>query len=340
MTDAGSPAWIVNSWTAQRLVDSAGNLFPIQTNTAGVIYIGPASNKTVNTTGSAAYQVVQQKGSGNATLPQFRTVTSNTLIADTTTAGVGSATSGAGSTAGFTPHTHVNWVAGMFAGMFFIDAAGIWWEITQNSTTVLTLTLAQGTPATAGLPVGTNAAGGKLWSIVTPLAAGSVELAFFSSTAAAPTVGTLTAAAQIFSGSAATVAPAAPVSAATPTIASATAASSGTPATFTVTAASWTTNQFAGYYVVDNAQNLFLIVSNTNATNSVATVVGVGHDSVAFITPATGAAIIYNTKPSVAAPAGTNATSNVTGTLVAGASSQAATYPASGEFGVVTLQLA
>lgn len=198
----------------------------------------------------------------------------------------------------YAPTAVVNWFAGQFAGMQLIDGAGAPWRILANNTTYLILA-----------PNGSNVtpvAGS--WAINAVVGAASLQIDMLGSDGGSisgvPGVSVLTAAAQAWQGGNG----AAQVAVITPTVASATAPSAGTPATATVTAAGWTVNAYAGMWFVDNNENLFKILSNSA---TVLTLIGVSHDSVGFLTPATGAGAVYR-------DTGINAASGVTGTLTAG----------------------
>ena len=332
MTDAGSPAWIVNTLKGQRLVDSVGQVFPIKSNTNGVITILPnASFQAVNTSASAAYSVIQSLGVG-AFSPSPRVVTTNAP------SGVNDSTDGTGGTNSFTPHAHTNWVAGMFGGMFLTDSAGVVWQITANSTTVLTVasTPVAGVPAVAATPAGPVTGG--IWSIWVPQGAGSVELDFSANSAA---VGSLTAAAQAFTGNQVGVAPAAMTS----KISTASAVWTGNSAA--ITSATYTgsapaANSLVGGILSDGTASA-IIISNTlftGASGSGAGTIVVQEFPLAEIATATiptGGTISASQRNDQVTPSGTNGTSAVTGTV---SSSQTGTNPASGEFAVVTLQLA
>lgn len=312
----GGPTASANQYAGSTFFDGV-NLFLITANSAltattGTITVlvgSPAA--TVTAAGVIAYQTGSPVGGPYICAQGFTPKSQYTV---TGTAQVTGSPSGTGGVNIFTPSAHVNWAAGMFAGMTLVDSTGTPWFIETNSTTVLTV---------ASRGSSTTPASGT-WTILAVAGACSIEI--LTGANAAPAVGTLTAAAQAFTGGS----PGAAMTGTAATVASATAPAAGTAATFTVNTAGYTTNQWAGAIFVDHNENLWLVLSNTNATNAVVTVVGVAHDSVAFITPASGAGTFY-------LPVGANATSAVTGTLTAGAF--AAADPAQYEQLLLALEL-
>ena len=327
MTDAGSPAWLVNQFVGQVLVDHLGQQFPILSNTAGVIKVLPnAGNQTLSGT-SATYQVIQAPASPTNSPVPLRIVTGNKQVADTT--------DGTGTTNTFTPHAHVNWVANMFAGMILKDSANVSWLITSNTTTACTVasTPVAGVPAVAATPSGPVAGG--LWTIATPMGASSVEVVFngLGGSVSGTVSSGLTAAAQAISGLSISMTGFSSATALV-TTGSGTLSSTGSVVSASSYTAGATANALAGMWLSDGT-NDFLIISNTTLTTSANT----GTITVLGAPASTPSTVLVRAQDP--ALAGALASSAVTGTPVglSVSSTPSPTSPASGEAAVVSLQL-
>lgn len=341
-TVSGSPNWLVNRWTNHVLVDDTGATFVIASNTISVLTLQAVN---LGGTPSDGAWIIEQGyvpgGYGNRPTLYGVTGPQITGVANTATSSANTWDPAGGAV--------TSWVAGIFAGMYLIDTAGVYWLITDNSTTTLTLASngSQTTPTPGATWSINSVAGGASIEFSTKALSGSGSgltftgtphtLAGTNSTSAV----TGTAAAQAFTGTPAGIANNTPVFSGTGYAAVGQVIT--TTGTFTMTL-----NQLAGMFFVSASGDVVEIVSNTAVAGAVAVLTVRGKattdlgafDILTGPTPAgTNAASASLTATAAAqtftgesyTPAGT-----VTGSLTA---TYTATNPASGERLLLTANL-
>ncbi len=245
----------------------------------------------------------------------------------------GSANLGTGTANTWTPAATTNWVLNIFAGMFLIDFAGVYWPIVSNTTSALTV---------ANVGALTTPTTGASWSIVS--VAGAASLEFTTSTLAgsgsgltftgaahtlAGTNAASTAAAQLNSGLAANIVQTATAITATASANVVTIVSGGPTAAAHAYAGKWFTDGVSDFLIVDNTA--------LTATSGTITVVGTPATTIT----ATGEVYTHVNNSSVASAQAFTGESYTPAGTVAGTLSATLTplSPAAGERLVLSLTL-